>query len=120
MAYDGETFAQLPKPRTVAKVAHACPECADTFQAAASATFCGARCKDAWHNRSSKRGRVAMPLLLAVATERRGASDVGTWARRELYALADQWASEDRAAGRAACSDYLRPKMDAGWRACDL
>ena len=118
LAYESDVC--VPKPRTVAKIAHTCPECGSGFTAAASATFCAPKCKDSWHNRSSKRGRVAMPLLLAMVTERRGASELGTWARRELYALADQWAAEDRDAGRAACSDYLKPKMVAGWRACDL
>ena len=123
MAYDAasiETATRAPKARNVIRTACTCAECGSDFMGARGAQFCGDKHKNDWHNRSSKRGRVAMPILLAMVTERRGKSEMGTWARTELYALADQWAREDRDAGRKASADYLTPKMESGWRACDL
>jgi hypothetical protein len=109
-----------PKARKVARVAHTCAECGSAFEGARTASFCGVRCKDSWHNRSAKRGRVAMPLALAMVAGRRGSSEAASYARREFYALCDQWIAEDKAAGRMTAAEYLAPKMEAGWRACDL
>jgi hypothetical protein len=123
MAYDATTL-DTAKPSGRALVEHKCPECSATFVGGSEARFCTVKgpgnCKDAWHNRDSKRGRVATQLLLATVQGRRGSSDVATFARRELYALADQWLAEDKAAGRMSAAEYLTPKMEAGWRACDL
>lgn len=108
------------KPRA-RKYRRTCPECAVAFIGGPDALFCTTAHKDAWHNRAGKRGKVAMPFLQAYRGGRgRKGDEVASWAFRELSAMADLFNEQDRKAGRMAAGDYLRPKMQAGWRAVDL
>ncbi len=125
-----------PRKRRLFK--HDCPECATPFTAARDAKFCSTPCKNTYHNRNMKRGKVAMPLLLAWRgarslpkwmRERDAASgekpptertELSAWAFRELCALADLWNEDDRKAGRLPATSYVLPKMRAGWKGVDL
>lgn len=105
--------------RKVRQFWHTCPECGERFTAASEARFCSDAHKNAFHNRSAKRGKVAMPLLLAWRMGR-GGGDAAKYAFAELCALADKWNAEDRKEGRAPMSAFIAPKMQSGWKAADL
>lgn len=100
---------------------HRCAECAAAFTGPPEARFCSAKHRHAYHNRSAKRGKVAVPLLLAWAAGRRRKGDEAVaWAFRELCALAGQWNREDRDAGRMPAAEFILPKHLIGWKAVDL
>jgi len=81
--------------------------------------FCAAACREAFHNRMSKRGRVAMPLALAWRAKR-GSGPVAKAAFQELCAYLDHCNAEDRKAGRPAMVDHVEHRGDwnggVGWR----
>jgi hypothetical protein len=98
-----------------------CPECGEAFVGGPDSRFCTPAHRYAWRNRAGKRGMVAMPLVQAWrGGKSRKGDEVARYAFGELCALADLFNEEDRAAGRLPAGDYLRPKMEAGWRAIDL
>lgn len=97
----------------------ACGECGKPCPSP-KARFCCNPCRYAYHNRMKARGQSLAPLVMAACTGRRGKSDVAKWARREMCALADRWAREDREAGRIEAADLLTTKYEMGWKACDL
>lgn len=82
-------------------------------------SFCSATCREAFYNRMSKRGRVAMPLLLAWRAGRGSGADSRT-ALAELCAYADHCNAEDRAANRPPMAQLIRQRKAHGtgvsWR----
>lgn len=76
--------------------------------------FCFPACRDAFHNRMSKRGRVAMPLALAWRGGR-GSKDVAKAALKELCAYLDACNAEDRAAGRPPMNGHVERKLSGVW-----
>jgi len=103
-----------------APAARCCQACAAPVVGRANKTFCDNACKTAFHNLQAKRGKVALPLLLAWTQGRHKNTEASRYARAELFTLASMWTREDRAAGRPPMAEYVQLKMDAGWRAVDL
>lgn len=81
-----------------------CPDCGNPL--AGKKLYCAAACRVAFHNRMSKRGRVAMPLALGWRA-RRGGGDTAKQAFAELCRYLDKCNAEDVAAGRPPMADYL-------------
>lgn len=81
--------------------------------------FCEPACRTAFHNRMSKRGRVAMPLALAWRGKR-GSGDTAKAAFRELCELLDHYNAEDRKAGRPSMVHHVMRRGawngGSGWR----
>lgn len=69
--------------------------------------FCSIEHKTAFHNRSSARGRVVIPRLMASRRLRNRAGTMATRAWAEARALLDQYEKEDREAGRMSMVDYV-------------
>lgn len=112
-----------PKTRKIRKFRHACPECAEQFIGSRDAVFCSPAHKNTHGNRSMKRGRIMVPLVLAWRAGKSGSEKTkgsSKWAFSELCRLADRWNKEDRDAGRAPMGDYLLPKINTGWTVADL
>ena len=95
----------------------ACPNCG--VVAPAKKAFCAPACRDAFHNRMSKRGRVAMPLALAWRAKR-GSGDVAKSAFKELCAYLDACNAEDHKSGRPPMAEHMAKRGDfnggSGWR----
>ena len=97
-----------------------CQECGATFRHwHADANFCTRAHGTAFHNRSAKRGKVVLPILLGWRGKR-GSGDMAKYAFQELCGLADGWNAEDRAAGRPPMYPMIERKRRAGWKAADL
>lgn len=115
---------EAPAARKAAKrplFKRTCAECGEAFKGPRDARFCTTAHRNAYHNRAMKRGKVAMPLVLAWRNgKNKSGREVGSWAFRELCAAADMWNAEDRKAGRMMAWDFVRPKMAEGWKALDL
>lgn len=81
--------------------------------------FCPERCRDDFYNRMSKRGRVAMPLVLAWRAGR-GSKGGAQAAFQELCAYADECNAEDRTDGRPPMSELIGYRQRTGeltsWR----
>lgn len=94
-----------------------CQNCGS--QVPAHKAFCAPACRDAFHNRMSKRGRVAMPLALGWRAGR-GSGGMAKGALRELCAYLDHCNAEDRAAGRPPMAELLGFRVRNGemsaWR----
>lgn len=90
-----------------------CPECREPVKA--GSTFCSPAHKSAFHNRSSARGRVVIPLLMCARMQRnrKGTSAPKAWT--EARTLLDQYAAEDKAAGRISMVDYVAGKWAGGF-----
>jgi len=82
-------------------------------------TFCLPAHQIAFHNRSSKRGRVAMPFLQMWRTGKHGRSELTAYALSQLSAMADKWNTEDREAGRRP-DMLVAIRKNRGWSAVDL
>lgn len=108
------TRAKAQKPQAI----HTCPECAVRFKGSFDARFCSTKHKQAFHNRSAKRGVVMIPLLMAWRGGR-GRSAEAKWAYGEMCKLADLWKAEDKAAGRMEMETFVKPKMRSYWTATD-
>lgn len=94
-----------------------CPGCGtpiDPYRA-----FCTPKCRAHFHNRMSKRGRVAMPLALAWRAGR-GQRVVSKAAFKELCQYLDKCNAEDLAAGRPLMERHIERRGDwnggADWR----
>jgi ribosomal protein S27AE len=95
-----------------------CPECGETFTTHThDRMFCSDAHKAAFHNRSSKVGRSAIPLALAwregrnvkgKSPEARAKRASAARAFSELCRILDAVAAEQREAGSMAQLDYLR------------
>lgn len=97
-----------------------CQECGTVFRHwHADANFCQKGHGTAFHNRSKKRGAVAIPVLLTWRGKR-GSGDLAKYAFAELCSLADLWNAEDRKAGRPPMYPMIQRKKAAGWKAVDL
>ena len=104
---------KLPYRRT-------CQECGTVFRHwHADANFCTRAHGTAFHNRSAKRGKVLIPILLSWRGKR-GSGDLAKYAFGELCAAADLWNAEDRKAGRPPMYPMIERKRRAGWKAVDL
>lgn len=97
-----------------------CQECGSVFKAwHADATFCSAAHRTAFHNRAAKRGKVAVPIMLAWRGKR-GQGTMAKYAFDQMSKLADQWNAEDRAAGRPPMYAAVERKRRLNWTAADL
>jgi hypothetical protein len=97
-----------------------CPECGARFIAGnGRQRFCTTAHQAKFHDVMKTRGKVAVPFMLAWRQGKRGATDDTRYALQELSALADQWALEDRDAGRDA-KLIVAAKRLAAWRAADV
>lgn len=113
------TRAQLVLPG-FGKHRRVCPECAEEYTTdKVDQSFCGASCKADFHNRSSKIGRVLVPLAQAWRAGRNAKG--GTAKARALRASAarafgdmcaaiDAANADDNKAGRMPKLDYLRDR----------
>lgn len=111
-AESGGVSAKAKTPRTFGK--RVCPECAAVFVAKHhAAMFCQPAHQRAFHARNMARGKVAVPYVAAWRTSRNNRKDrvVGKFAFGQLCRMADQWAAEDRDAGRPTVIDYMRLRM---------
>lgn len=109
--------------------ARKCPECATPLPEGARGdmAFCSPQHKQAFHNRSMKRGRVLTPLVMAQAGLRAPGKassldlkEVASRARSDIYILADAWNREDKKAGRPPMFLYVADRLAYGWNANDL
>lgn len=83
-----------------------CAECGATFKRLqAKQLFCEPACRTAYHNRSAKRGKTLVPLLLAWRTKRTG--EVSKRALREACQLIAQFNAEDEAADRMSGNAFV-------------
>jgi hypothetical protein len=97
-----------------------CQECGTVFRHwHADANFCTRAHGTAFHNRSAKRGKVLIPILLTWRGKR-GSGDLAKYAFAEMCAAADLWNAEDRKAGRPPMYPMIQRKKGAGWKAVDL
>lgn len=90
-----------------------CPEC--RAPVGEGKTFCSAAHKSAFHNRSSARGRVVIPLLMCARIQRNRAGTSAPRAWTEARTLLDRYAAEDKAAGRMSAVDYVAGKWAGGF-----
>lgn len=96
-----------PYSRYGKPVERTCPECNTTFEAVhRKKTFCCDAHKHAFHNRCAARGKTLIPLAMAWRTKR-GSGDTAKLSFRKLCRLLDDFAAEDRQAGRGNMSDYI-------------
>jgi len=115
---------QITPPAPAAKL-RTCPECLVEFAGKRQhSRFCGDRCRKAWANRNLARGGVVVPILQAWAETRHARpgtreAAINRYARREMTAIAREFAIQDRAAPRASPVDYVGTLMDAGARYID-
>lgn len=81
-----------------------CAECGACFtRSQYKQVFCQPACKQAFHNRSAKRGKTLVPLLLAWRGDRTG----GKQAFREACAAISRFNAEDKEAGRMPASEFV-------------
>lgn len=90
-----------------------CPECRAVVPN--GKTFCSPAHKSAFHNRSSARGRVVIPLLMCARIQRNRAGTSAPRAWTEARTLLDQYAAEDKAANRMSMVDYVAGKWAGGF-----
>lgn len=94
-----------------------CPECGGPVVAfGPRAVFCGSRCKKAHHYREGLRGRQLLAFAMAARATRdgtRGDKDTGRAASARARDLMQQWAEDDKAAGRMSAVQLvaLRGRM---------
>ncbi len=99
------------------KASHKCPECGgDVWLTGPRPVFCSKACRKASHYREVLRGRQLLNLAMAARATRdgsRGDRETGAYAAREARSLMQQWADEDRAAGRMSAVELvaLRRRM---------
>lgn len=83
-----------------------CAECGNQFKLKQNKqSFCQPACKQAFYNRTAKRGK-QLTLVAMAAREKRG-SETAKWAMTERDRLCAQWRAEDAAAGRMSAGDYI-------------
>ncbi len=90
-----------------------CPECLAPIPRSGPRwrkLFCCDAHRVAWNNRMTVRGRVLTPLVMAERVTRSGScrdKGAGKKARQQSRRLMDQWARDDREAGRMASDTYF-------------
>lgn len=83
--------------------------------------FCSAPCRVAYSNRMTVRGRVLTAAAMAERMTRQGSRGTprqrgaGKDAARIYRQLIDQFAAEDRAAGRISAVDYWAARLTLGY-----
>lgn len=97
-----------------------CADCGKSFEPTRHwAQFCCLACQTHFHDVMAKRGKVAIPLLLAMRSGKRGRTDDSAYAFQQLCALADMWIAEDALQSRDAMK-IVRRKRKEGWVAADV
>lgn len=86
------------------KPAKRCPNCGSAI--VGTRLYCPGPCRLAFHNRMSKRGRVALPIALGWRAGR-GVNKTSKAAFTELCRYLDQCNAEDKAANRPPMRAYL-------------
>lgn len=108
-----EGMSQAPSESPVKR----CPDCGAPLRGRRA--FCAPACRERFHNRQAKRGRVIMPDMLAWRAGR-GSRGAAKEAFGELCAYLDHCNAEDRAAGRPPMGEYTASKLNwnggQGWR----
>lgn len=100
--------------------AYTCAECGVAFTPKKGwQAFCGSRCQTRHRDLLARRGKVALPFLLAERDSKRKSTPETRYALAQLHALSDMWKREDKACGRD-CTAVVRRKMREGWQACDV
>lgn len=102
---------------------HVCGECGAALVRAYGKhnMFCTRTCQLAFGNRMTVRGRVLTPLAMADRLTRSGtrgdpdARRAAIEAGRQYRQLIDQWAREDREAGRMTAVEYVARKHRLGY-----
>jgi predicted nucleic acid-binding Zn ribbon protein len=92
------------------KPAKRCPDCGAPI--AGPKLYCAASCRTAFHNRMSKRGRVALPIALGWRAGR-GTGDTSKNAFVELCRYLDKCNAEDRADARLSGGNRDVPRRGA-------
>ena len=96
-----------------------CPECVQVFRPVhPRQLFCCPAHKAAFHNRATVRGKALTPMAMAARITRDGCQGdtvTGKRGRRESRQLIDQWAREDREAGRMDMVSYMRARLAIGY-----
>lgn len=111
------------KPAAATPRGHVCGECGVALVRAYGKRnmFCGRPCQLAFGNRMTVRGRVLTPLAMADRLTRSGtrgppeARKAGIEAGRQYRQLIDQWAREDREAGRMTAIEYVARRHALGY-----
>lgn len=93
-----------------------CPECSADVPPTKTGVmriFCAAECRSKYHARSKARGQALLPMLLAWRTGR-GSTDIAKKAYAQVCAILDDFAAEDRAAGRPPAAEYAEKLLWMG------
>lgn len=105
---------------TVTRANRTCPECGVDFTPHhGRQRFCTDAHREHFYAICARRGKVAMPLMMAWRSGKRGASEASTFAFRELCSALDQWRADDAKTGRQS-GLVVSDRMALGWRAVDL
>lgn len=105
---------------TVARANRTCPECSVDFTPHhGRQRFCTDAHREHFYAICARRGKVAMPLMMAWRSAKRGASPDSTFAFRELCSALDQWSAADAKAGRKS-GLVVAERREMGRRAVDL
>lgn len=84
-----------------------CAECTTCFQPTqVKQVFCSTPCRQAYHNRAAKRGKVLVPLFMAYREKR--STPAAKQALSEAWRLTAEFRAEDKAAGRMSAHDFIR------------
>jgi endogenous inhibitor of DNA gyrase (YacG/DUF329 family) len=97
-----------------------CPECGERFHTNhAGKAFCSEQHRVAFTNRCAARGKTLIPLAMGWRNAR-GGRGIGAQAMQEMVQLLDQFAAEDRAAGRPNMTGYtdhlLNKSVNLRWK----
>lgn len=97
-----------------------CAECGKAFVPAKPwQSFCELSHQQRFHDTMAKRGKVAVPFMMAWRRGKNGRTEDSAYGFDQMAALADRWAAEDKLAGRDATRVVSRKRKE-GWRAADL
>lgn len=83
-----------------------CAECGERFDVKqAKQIFCCNRCRDTYHNRMGKRGKVIAPLVMAYRVKR--ADEVAKRAHLDYCRMVADFNEEDKLAGRMSANAFM-------------
>ena len=109
----------MTKP-TPARPEIPCPQCGEPFTPTSHRqSYCTPKCQRAYHILDGIRGQVLLQLAQVARAGRNGYKPIHRYALSQQNALLDEFAREDRAAGRRPDLLVAR-KMAAMWCAADL
>jgi len=110
------------------QIARTCPECGEDFAVPSSGPgghkqFCCEAHRQDFRKRCAARGKVLVPYVMAWRTGRPGggqkSSPIVKQAFAEMNRILDQFAEEDRKAGRPKLVDYVGGLMATGFTYMD-